>query len=498
MKKLLLGCWLLLAAGITVTWSQGTWTQKANFGGMAREDAVGFSIADKGYIGTGISEDGEVSDFWEYDPTADAWTQKADFGGGPRSSAVGFAINNKGYLGTGSFANDFWEYDPALNVWTKKADFAGTGRFGAIGFSIGSKGYLGTGFSFEDWYGESDFWEYDPATDFWTKKASFGGGGRYNAIAFSIGEKGYAGTGFYYSVTKQDFWEYDPATDTWSGKAALDYRHEAIGFCIGGKGYCGLGYDQEGINELNDFNEYDPVADSWTEKANYEGAGRVCAVGFSIGEKGYVGTGIDNVDWMPQQDFWEYTPETVSTCMPPAGLVAPIIRSTSAKISWDAASGAQGYMIRYKMIGATEWLLKTATLNSKKLEGLTPQSDYVWQVRTYCSVTPPTVTSEWSEKQYFTTTALRLGDEEVSTFKLHPNPTNGHFTLALTLGDVMNAPAIIQVINSLGQIVYAEKVSVASGMLLKEIQVNSLPAGVYLVKVIVNDQVYSASINYQK
>ena len=36
-----------------------TWTQKANFGGTARSLAVGFSIDNKGYVGTG--SDGAVS-----------------------------------------------------------------------------------------------------------------------------------------------------------------------------------------------------------------------------------------------------------------------------------------------------------------------------------------------------------------------------------------------------------------------------------------------------
>src|SRR5438045_7987523 len=87
-------------------------------------------------------------DFWEYDPATDTWTQKADFGGVARNRATGFSINGKGYIGTGwdgSFRKDFWEYDPATNTWTLKADFGGTARYSAPGFSIGNKGYVGTG-----------------------------------------------------------------------------------------------------------------------------------------------------------------------------------------------------------------------------------------------------------------------------------------------------------------------------------------------------------------
>src|SRR5258708_33661912 len=108
--------------------AQGTWIQKANFGGTARNSAVSFSIGTKGYIGTGytgFSGTGtNKKDFWEWDQATNTWTQKADFGGGFREAAVGFSIGTKGYIGTGgnfgTYNNDFWEWDQATNVWTKK------------------------------------------------------------------------------------------------------------------------------------------------------------------------------------------------------------------------------------------------------------------------------------------------------------------------------------------------------------------------------------------
>src|SRR5437870_3256137 len=62
----------LLAAGLTNSRAQNTWTQKADFGGVARQVAAGFSIGSKGYIGTGLSQTqiGYQKDFWEYTPAA--------------------------------------------------------------------------------------------------------------------------------------------------------------------------------------------------------------------------------------------------------------------------------------------------------------------------------------------------------------------------------------------------------------------------------------------
>jgi len=153
-----------------------TWTRKADFGGGIRYGAVGFSIGSIGYIGGGSNGENDIdndndNDFWAYNPIADTWTRKADcgdFAGGTPYNAVGFSIGNKGYIGTGSdgwpraYLKDFWEYDPATNTWTKKADFGGTGRMAAVGFSIGNRGYIGTGWQQDSSSFYSDFWEYEP------------------------------------------------------------------------------------------------------------------------------------------------------------------------------------------------------------------------------------------------------------------------------------------------------------------------------------------------
>src|SRR5437762_11675828 len=105
---------ILLAAGLTSGRAQDTWTQKADFGGIERYGAVGFSIGNKGYIGIGYHL-GVEKDFWEYDPVANAWTQKANFAGTARWLATGISIGSKGYIGTGraqteTAYKDFFEY----------------------------------------------------------------------------------------------------------------------------------------------------------------------------------------------------------------------------------------------------------------------------------------------------------------------------------------------------------------------------------------------------
>ena len=302
--------------------SQGTWTQKTNFGGAARFHAVGFSIGTKGYIGTGHSGTSPnytfYKDFWEWDQSTNAWTQKANFGGTPRYGAVGFSIGTNGYIGTGidsigTINNDFWEYDPASNVWTQKTNFGGTARFYAVSFSIGTKGYIGTGRLSS---ALNDFWEYDQPSDTWSQKTNLPTA-RFWATGFSIGTKGYIGTGYSTSPATfyNDFWEWNQATDTWAQKANFTgtARMDASGFSFSslGKGYIGFGFDVNN-NTQNDFYEYDQANDTWTTKATLIFFANRGSVGFSIGNNGYIGTGQKS-DLSYGKDFWEYsTPTSVN------------------------------------------------------------------------------------------------------------------------------------------------------------------------------------------
>ena len=301
---------------------QGTWTVKADINNSERAAAVAFSIGSKGYVGTGCTEVNNAivrfNDFWEYDPANNTWSQKVSFPGTARTAAVGFSIGNKGYIGTGytgtANKNDFWEYDPANNTWLQKNNFPGSARASATGFSIGTKGYLGTGY--DGTHRLKDFWEYDPVNDSWLQKADAGDSCRAGAGGFSIGGKGYIGAGSYNpSAAAKDFWEYDPNNDTWMKKANFPGtpRIYARGFSIGTKGYMGTGSDDANFEAKGDFCEYDPASNTWTLKPDVGGPARREAIAFSIGGKGYFGMGrsyynLSNGVYTYYGDFWEYSP----------------------------------------------------------------------------------------------------------------------------------------------------------------------------------------------
>ncbi|MCB0647837.1 MAG: tail fiber domain-containing protein [Saprospiraceae bacterium] len=292
--------------GFTPEIINGAWSQKANFAGVARENAVAFSIGNKGYFGTGTNLSSFFRDFWEYDPSNNTWTQIADFGGNDRTSAIGFAIGNKGYVGTGyiegSKYKDFWEYDPTTNTWVQKADVGRMARYEAVGFAIGDKGYVGLGYYNSDL---DDFWEYDPSNDTWTQKANFISG-RSSAIGFSIGAKGYVGLGETNNEFFKDFYEFDPQSNSWMQKAdyAGSRRIQAVGLSAENIGFVGLGISPA-YNK--DFWEYHPLNDTWSKTIDFEGSARRAASAFVIDGKAYVGTGYNQSEGFVN-DFWKFDP----------------------------------------------------------------------------------------------------------------------------------------------------------------------------------------------
>jgi N-acetylneuraminic acid mutarotase len=130
----------------------------------ARTSSVAFAIDSYGYVGTGNTSFGSTNDFQRYNPTTDSWEMMASVGAISRQEACGFALGGKGYLGTGddfSSGNNFkdmYEFDPALGTWVQLGDFAGTARRYLSGTTLGGFAYVGLGTNGTNF---KDFWKFD-------------------------------------------------------------------------------------------------------------------------------------------------------------------------------------------------------------------------------------------------------------------------------------------------------------------------------------------------
>ncbi|TAL57975.1 MAG: T9SS type A sorting domain-containing protein [Bacteroidetes bacterium] len=460
--------------------SQNTWTPKANLSALGRVHAVGFSIGNKGYIGTGYDQTTYttsylVADFWEWDQATNVWTQKADYGGGAVAYAVGFSIGTKGYVGTGAgptyggnYKNDFWEYNPATNIWAQKADVGGGIRKGAVGFSIGTKGYIGTGYDGTG-NGTQDFWEYDQSTDIWTQKAGYASLWKTAyAVGFSIGSRGYIGTGWGKTSTSSsgtisDFWEWNQLSNTWTQKANFPGvgRFLAVGFSIANKGYIGTGSDKNG-DPLQSFWQWDQASNTWTQMPNYGGGPMRGAVGFSIGNKGYIGTGsLAFVKDSLSTGFWEFSDSTAC--------------SVTAVISSDPSSTVcVGQNVFISASGGTTYSWNTGVTGANMVAAPNVTTTYSVMVTDAAGCTGiGTITVPVNLG--CTATGISQFNADAPQAEVWPNPSNGEFTIKDSGLGIYN----LDLYNVTGEKVHSDKILNPKSKILNL----DLPDGVYFLRI---------------
>ena len=71
-------------------------------------------------------------------------------------------------------------------------------------------------------------------------------------------------------------------------------------------------------------------------------------------------------------------------CVIPSGLLVVSVTASSATLSWGAVSGASIYNIFYRLGGTTTWTSGASNSTSLSISGLTPSSNYEFQVQTDC------------------------------------------------------------------------------------------------------------------
>ena len=83
-------------------YTAGVWYRRSDFDGVARMDAAGFTIGNKGFLCGGYrgSKKERLKDLWEYHIDNDWWTQCEDMPDEAiaRNAATGFAVGTKGYI----------------------------------------------------------------------------------------------------------------------------------------------------------------------------------------------------------------------------------------------------------------------------------------------------------------------------------------------------------------------------------------------------------------
>ncbi len=273
--------------------SGGNWTKRLDLG-VPLQGAVAFSIEGKSYLCTGKTDVAQKS-VWCYD--GKVWTQKADFPGAARFDAVGFANQGFGYLATGTDGTqkfkDFWQYDPSKDAWTQMADFGGSARSEAVAFVVENDFFVGLG---DDNSLLSDFWRYRAGS--WQQVSDFAGSARRLATAWAIGNQAFVALGETASGLSREVWKFQDGTWTQEPDFEGDARKAPVSFTFNNYAFVGLGENES--DTLSDFWLYDAQQKAWLLKTRFPGPKRSRAVGFALGDKGFIATGS------LQKDLWQY------------------------------------------------------------------------------------------------------------------------------------------------------------------------------------------------
>ena len=190
----------------------------------------------------------------------------------------------------------------------------------------------------------------------------------------------------------------------------------------------------------------------------------------------------------PEGCFALSSPTTVSVLASPnANISAPngtsLCTSVKLKASYDATYTWQWRNAGVPIPGATSYLYFPTTAGS-----------YTCTVTgaTGCSRTSAAIVVTACKEGELTETTI------TETFDMFPNPTESEFVIELSLNTTAET-GTVQLFNIMGEAVYTNSVAVNNGNISESIELNdSVPAGMYIVKVTVEGSEHTKQLILQK
>ncbi|MDR0790747.1 MAG: fibronectin type III domain-containing protein [Bacteroidales bacterium] len=166
-------------------------------------------------------------------------------------------------------------------------------------------------------------------------------------------------------------------------------------------------------------------------------------------------------------------------CMPPANFHCEFYSDGSEHniiCSWDSVGDILRWELEYWSEYAMDPTYDTQWLSSEHIiRDVFVNETYKVRIRTICSA--DRAPSEWSSWSYLTTNALSAAAYEQRSFEVYPNPTQGVINIKTDLPELKQG----QLINSQGVVLRTWE------SLPMQIDVSNLSAGVYFIKVMIND-----------
>jgi len=184
-----------------------------------------FSQENKLYLSTGIDPQGNNNKTTlEFNLDDEFWTEKKDFGGAERNNAVAFTVNGKSFLGAGlgyERLNDFWSYNALDDSWQLITHLPSelNSLWNAFAVTIGNNVYIGLGKTFESdvstkAIANRKIFKYDANNNTWTPIADFPGTieTKYRPVVCELNGKLLVSD----LDNSLELYEYDPSTNAWN------------------------------------------------------------------------------------------------------------------------------------------------------------------------------------------------------------------------------------------------------------------------------------------
>ena len=182
-------------------------------------------------------------------------------------------------------------------------------------------------------------------------------------------------------------------------------------------------------------------------------------------------------------------------------LTAASVSNTSATITWPSISGAAWYEFRYKLTSSTTWISAgtlTGTATSRTLTGLTANTQYDFQAKTFCPNGGES--SAWSSTLQFTTTgaaAIAINDDngmessegqstkemainEASgvAVNVFPNPTDDMVQVQVII-EQANETLVVRVFDMSGRLVKEAQTLTEGGLTTIPLSMGEMMTGMY-------------------
>jgi hypothetical protein len=181
---------------------------------------------------------------------------------------------------------------------------------------------------------------------------------------------------------------------------------------------------------------------------------------------------------------------TPNTCTVPTGLFANNVAGSTAKLNWTSVPGASFYTVRWKAVSSSTWSSSTTTTNSKVIAGLTPNTNYEFQIRTHCGSSA----GAYSGSGLFTTAGSKgvtpIEEENITkTVQVYPNPTQD--VLHIDFSAIEAGELSIKVMDMSARIVKQSQATAEVGMNNMTLNLGDLSNGIYTIQIIQNNKLSS-------